>query len=174
MSWLNTILILILVVLAYVFWVRPILKTQPSLKEFYDAEGSLWEAFKSKTSGIRQKLAGATIAIAIGVVQVYDKILPALTGVDTTKLTAMMPIPDWAWPWLAVAAVLLLNYFRKLADQRHEEVVTRLADDSAVTMKAASLVVQQSTGNDANEAVQSIVDAKKDIVAADVTQTQPM
>lgn len=162
MAWLNVFLILILLGLAYLFWIRPILQKQPSLKEFYDVEGNLLAAISLKLAGLKQKLLAASSIIAIVAVQIYDTVLPQLTGVDVSKLTDK--VPDWAWPVISIAFILLMNWFRTLADRRHEEVVAEIAKDSAVTMQAASKVVEQAVGTSQNSAMEAIVGKKIEIV----------
>lgn len=110
-------LILPTVAIIYWFWIRPILKTTPSLKVFYEAEAGWWAAFSDKFAGIKQKLAGSLIAVACVVVQLYDYVAPALGAVDTTPLTSY--VPSWAWPLIGIAGVALLNYLRSLADKRN-------------------------------------------------------
>jgi hypothetical protein len=101
---------------AYFFWVRPILKQTPSLKEFWDNENNFFEALKLKFAGIKQKIAGAVIIIAGIVVEAYNFIGPALGTVDMSGITDK--VPSWAWPLVTIACVALLNYFRKLSDTR--------------------------------------------------------
>lgn len=119
-------LILPTIAIIYWFWIRPILKTTPSLKAFYDAEAGWWAAFSDKFAGIKQKLAGSMLALACLVVELYDYVAPALGAVDTTPLTSH--VPSWAWPIIAIAATALLNYLRTLADKRNNTTVTVLAD----------------------------------------------
>lgn len=171
MQWINVFLVAVLLAVCYVLWVRPILKKQPSLRAFYSVEGSFWAAMKLKLTGVKQKLLTATSVIAIVVVQTYDQVLPALTGVDATKLTSL--VPDWAWPILTIAGILLMNWFRELADDRHQEEMKTVASDATVTMTAATTLVSQASGLAPADAMDAIVDKKAEI-APDVTQTQPM
>lgn len=110
-------LILPTIAIIYWFWIRPILKTTPTLKAFYDAEAGWWAAFSDKFAGIKQKIAGSAMAAASLVVWLYDTVAPALGAVDTTPLTSY--VPSWAWPLIAIAGVALLNYLRSLADKRN-------------------------------------------------------
>lgn len=109
-------LILPTIIIIYVFWIRPILKTTPTFKQFYDAEENYAGALSSKFGGIKQKLTGALIFAASVIVELWDYVAPALGSVDTTPLTSY--VPPWAWPLISIGAVMLLNYFRKLSDQR--------------------------------------------------------
>lgn len=119
-------LILPTLIIIYWFWVRPILRSRPSLKAFYDAEAGWWAAFSEKFAGIKQKLAGALLAAASIIIELYDFVAPAIGAVDTTPLTSH--VPTWAWPIISICAILLLNYLRSLGDKRNDETVAVLAD----------------------------------------------
>jgi hypothetical protein len=113
---LNIILTVVIFGSGYWFWVRPIIKTKPQFKSFYDDEATFFSALSAKLSGIKQKLAGAFIVIGGIYVEASNYVIPALTGVDTSVITKR--IPDWVVPLIPIAAAILLNYFRSLADKR--------------------------------------------------------
>lgn len=119
-------LILPTVAVIYFLWIRPILKTTPTLKVFYDAEAGWFAAFNDKFAGIKQKIVGSLLGLACVVVELWDFVAPALGAVDTTPLTSQ--VPAWAWPLIAIAATALLNYLRSVADKRNNATVTVLAD----------------------------------------------
>jgi hypothetical protein len=123
---LNGILIGATALAIYIFWVRPVLKENPTLKDFYSVEESWWAAFQLKMGGIKQKLAGAFLTFAGIAVTMYDSIVPALTGVDITPLTQQ--IPQWAYPLILIAVTWLLNYFRSLSDKRNLTELEALKD----------------------------------------------
>lgn len=102
----------------YWFWLRPLLRLRPGFKELYDQEDTFWAALSEKFAGIKQKVAGALVTISCLVVGMWDQITPMLAGVDTSQITDMVPA-KW-WPWITIGVVLLLNYFRRLADRRSE------------------------------------------------------
>jgi hypothetical protein len=104
------------VLLAYTFWVRPILRSRPALKALVDRTGSLWEAVRLKLEGIKQKLSGAILMAASAIVAVHDFLLPYVLGVDWTPVTR--EVPGWAWPFIIFAFTFLLDRFRRLADRR--------------------------------------------------------
>jgi hypothetical protein len=109
------------VVLAvYVIWVRPLLKRNPSLAWFWDRETSLFAAIRAKLAGLKQRLTTAVVSLAIGVVYMHDLVAPMLTGVDTTPFTDMIAayVPRQFWGIGVVGLLMLLNYFRSLADKR--------------------------------------------------------
>jgi hypothetical protein len=133
-------LILPTIAIVYWFWIRPILKTTPTLKAFYDAEAGWWAAFNDKFAGIKQKIAGSLIGLACIVVELWDYVAPALGAVDTTPLTSQ--IPSWAWPLIAIAATALLNYLRSLADKRNNATITVLADTMVANDVAIPAAVQ--------------------------------
>jgi hypothetical protein len=115
---LNIILLAIIVGAGYYFWLRPILKTRPEFSTIFAYERSKWGAISVKLAGIKQKLAGAIIVLAGIYVEAANYVVPALTGVDTSVITHRLP--DWTVPLIPIAATILLNYFRSLADKREE------------------------------------------------------
>ncbi len=129
----NAVAILIIFVTAYIFWIRPLLKQTPCVKELYNENGFL-TAFRIKLVGIKQRLLAAFLTIASSSVLLYDSIIPAVTGVDITPLTAK--VPTWAWPLIAIGFTALMNYFRTLADRRSAARIDAVAglvqDDAAV------------------------------------------
>lgn len=114
---LNAALVVVPLAVVYVIWIRPILKARPSLAEFYDQEASYFAALRLKLAGLKQKIAGALIIGAGVAVECHDQIAPMLGGVDFTPITSR--VPATVWPFVTIGAVLLLNYFRKLADKRN-------------------------------------------------------
>lgn len=115
----NTISILITAIVIYIFWIRPLLKQTPTFKSLYEENGSFWSAIRLKLQGLKQKLTAAFLIFASLTVELYDHILPAMTGVDITPLTSK--VPQWLWPIIAISGVALLNYFRSLSDKRNEK-----------------------------------------------------
>lgn len=122
----NTVLIIATAIAAYVFWVRPVLKQTPALKELYEKEASWWAAISDKLTGAKQKLTTAFLTVASMSVMFYDSIVPAMTGVDITPLTSQ--IPQWAYPLILIGVTWLLNYFRSLADKRNLKELEELKD----------------------------------------------
>lgn len=114
----NSVSILVTAITIYAFWIRPVLKQTPSFKSLYDESGAFWSALRLKLQGLKQKLTAAFLVFASMSVELYDHILPAMTGVDITPLTAQ--VPQWVWPIVAIGGVTLLNYFRTLSDKRNE------------------------------------------------------
>lgn len=117
------------VVVVYLFWVRPLLKKNPALKDLFAAEDTVREAMCAKFSGIKQRLAHALIIMATAVVAVHDKLAPAITGIDTSPFMAKINVyvPDWGWPLIMIAGVSLLDYFRKIADKEMDAKVAEIA-----------------------------------------------
>lgn len=118
LTWLLVVLIVLTLVATYVFWIRPILKTRPSLMQYYEREESLWAALSLKVSGLKQKLTTAVVMISGFVVSAYDFLAPlfAQSGVDVTTITSK--IPAQAWPLIGMALIALVQYFRNLGDKR--------------------------------------------------------
>lgn len=115
----NTAAILITALVIYIFWIRPVLKQTPEFKTLYEESGKFWTALRLKLQGVKQKLTAALLVFASTCVELYDHVLPALTGIDITPLTSQ--VPQWVWPVVAICSVFLLNYFRTLSDKRNEK-----------------------------------------------------
>jgi len=118
MNWLLWALISGAVLSAYVVFIRPTLRDQPSFKEFYEQEESFWKALRLKLAGLKQKVTTTILFVAGIVIAGYDQIAPLVleTGVDVTSLTDK--IPAKAWPFILMGAAGILQYFRRLSDQR--------------------------------------------------------
>lgn len=110
----------------YAFWIRPILKSRPGFREFYEREESFFAAAREKFAGIKQKLASAVVIAASAIVSGYDFFTPIVSGVDVSSVAAQ--VPSWAWPLILIAVTAVMKYFRDLADRRHE---TELGNGSA-------------------------------------------
>lgn len=48
----------------------------------------------------------------------YDLFAPIVSGVDVSSIAAQVPF--WAWPLILIAVTAVMEYFRDLADRRHE------------------------------------------------------
>ncbi|MGH7175590.1 MAG: hypothetical protein ACREGR_04515 [Minisyncoccia bacterium] len=130
-------LIVATVVATYVFWIRPVLKTTPSLGYLYADEEAFFAALGRKFDGLKQKLVTAVVAAAAFVVSTYDFIAPlvAQSGVDVTTLTDK--VPAQAWPIIGIALVLLLQYLRKVGDR--SLLAKMQPGDPLVTLDAPTL-----------------------------------
>jgi hypothetical protein len=114
-----TVLILPTLASIYWFWVRPILRLRPSLKDFYARSDSFLEAVRLKFAGIKQKLASAAVVAASIAVTMYDVLAPIVSQVDVGGLTGS--VPGWAWPLVMIAITALFQWLRNLADRRRGE-----------------------------------------------------
>lgn len=125
-------LILATLLAAYLFWIRPVLKTKPSFATYYAREESVWTALNIKFSGLKQKMTTALVMIAGFVVSAYDLIAPlaAQSGVDVTKLTER--VPPQVWPIIGMVLIGLVQYFRNLSDNRTNEVLVAKGIDPIV------------------------------------------
>jgi hypothetical protein len=103
----------------YWFWVRPILRLRPSLKEVYARSDSFFEAVRLKFVGIKQKLASAVVVAASVVITMYDFLAPIVGSVDVTTITDK--VPGWAWPLVMIALTALFQWLRNLADRRNAD-----------------------------------------------------
>ena len=105
------------IVVVYWFWIRPILKLRPELRELYRQEESFVVAVREKLKGIKQKLSSVFVIAASAAVSGYDFFAPIITGVDVSSLTAQ--VPSWAWPLLLISVTALFQFLRNLSDKRN-------------------------------------------------------
>lgn len=115
---LTFVLIFAIVVAVYWFWIRPILKSRPELRELYQQEESFLRALREKLKGIKQKLSSVLVIAASAAVSGYDFFAPIVSGVDVSSLTAQ--VPSWAWPLVLISSTALFQFLRNLADKRHQ------------------------------------------------------
>ncbi|WP_315759279.1 MULTISPECIES: hypothetical protein [unclassified Bradyrhizobium] len=104
----------------YLVWIRPLLKRTPALAWLWTREASVLAAVSEKLAGLKQKLTAAFVTMAVGVVYMHDTLAPMLVGVDTTPITSVIAgyVPERYWGIGLVLLLLLLNYFRSLAEKR--------------------------------------------------------
>ena len=102
----------------YWFWIEPILKSRPAVRDIYATEQNFFSAIKEKLKGIKQKLSSMVVISASGAVTAYDFLNPIISGVDVTPLTSH--VPSWAWPLVLISTTALFQFLRNLADARHK------------------------------------------------------
>ena len=112
------VLVFATLVAIYWFWIRPILKSRPELRELYQQEESFLVALREKLKGIKQKLSSVLVIAASAAVSGYDFFAPIVSGVDVSSLTAQ--VPSWAWPLVLISFTALFQFLRNLADKRHQ------------------------------------------------------
>ena len=110
----------------YWFRIRPILKSRPALRDFYEREESLFAALREKLKGIKQKLSSAIVIVASAAISAYDFLTPIVSGVDVSSIAAQ--VPSWAWPIVLIVVTALFQFLRNLADRRHEDEVAATAE----------------------------------------------
>lgn len=102
--------LVVAVAFVYVLLVRPILRRLMVLKQFWadtDAfETSLWQKAKQLFDGLKIKLLARLVWVPSLLVEFYDKVLPSLTGIDITPITAQLP--PWASGLLPILGVVLI------------------------------------------------------------------
>jgi hypothetical protein len=103
----------------YCFWVRPVLRLRPSLRELYARSDSFVEAVRLKFAGLKQKLVSVAVVAASLVVTIYDFLVPIVGSVDVTTITDK--VPGWAWPLVMIVLTAVLQWLRNLADRRQAE-----------------------------------------------------
>jgi uncharacterized membrane protein YqhA len=121
---LMAVLLFVTVASIYWFWIRPILKSRPAFREFYAKEESFLGAACEKLKGIKQKLSSAIVIAASAAVSGYDFFAPIVSGIDVSSITAQ--VPSWAWPLILISITAIFQFFRNLADKRHETEVAEV------------------------------------------------
>lgn len=130
-------LILITLLLAYVFWIRPILAQTPKFKDFYAQEDSFWAALSLKMVGIKQKLTTVAVFVAGFVVTAYDSIisLAQQVGFDWANVqTITSRVPSWMWPIGGMLMVGLVGWFRQLSEKRTVAALEAKGIDAAAVL----------------------------------------
>jgi hypothetical protein len=109
-------------IVAYVFWVRPILKQSPTFTRLYATEDTLLSAISAKLSGLKQKLTTIFVSVVGIAVVGHDSLTPLLAaaGIDPLAYsTQLLPkVPPLAWPMITLAVIWLIQYFRNIADKQ--------------------------------------------------------
>ena len=117
-----TILSVAPVLAIYCFWIAPLLKSRPALRDIYAQQQNIFATLKEKLKGIKQQLSSAVVIGASAVVTAYDFFNPIISRVDVTPLTSQMP--TWAWPLALISTTALFQFLRNLADARHKAELT--------------------------------------------------
>jgi hypothetical protein len=104
---------------AYVFWLRPVLRSRPELRDFYAQTDSFWAALRLRFAGIKTLLMAALGMAVSAIVALHDFLVPLATGVDWTPVRDLLPA--WSWPIILFAMFALISWFRQLTDRRQKE-----------------------------------------------------
>ena len=119
-------------VVAYVFWVRPILKQSPAFTKLYATETTLLSAISAKLSGLKQKLTTIFVSVVGIAVVGHDSLTPLLAaaGIDPLAYgTQLLPkVPPLAWPMITLGVLWLIQYFRNIADRQARANAVALLD----------------------------------------------
>ena len=111
--------------IAYVLWLRPVLRQRPSLKYLYAHSDSFWAAVKSKFLFIKTQVAAALLKVASVLIAIHDFLVPVATGIDWTPAT--QKIPDWIWPFLLFGIGATLLWLRN-ATSREQALVSQVRE----------------------------------------------
>ena len=122
----SFVLVIASLIAIYWFWIRPILRSRPALRELYAKEENFFAALREKLKGIKQKLSSVIVIAVSAAVTGYDFLEPIVSGVDVSSISAK--IPSWAWPLILISITAIFQFLRNLADRRH---TAELADAAA-------------------------------------------
>jgi hypothetical protein len=104
---------------AYVYWVRPVLRSRPELKQFHDRSDGYWGALRLRFAGIKTRLLAVVSMAAAAIVALHDFIFANAFGIDWTPVRDLLPA--WAWPFILFADFWLISKFRLMTDRRRQE-----------------------------------------------------
>jgi len=138
----------------YWFWIRPILRINPSFKEFYEESDTRIEALRRKFAGLKQKLTTAFFFLIGIIVSGYDFFLTMAqaSGYGLNDLSTLTDkVPPAAWPLIGMAVLALIQYLRNLNDARtNAEIVVAAATGEvkettieAVAAKSPEVLAEQ-------------------------------
>jgi hypothetical protein len=104
---------------AYVYWIRPVLRSRPEFADVYDRSDGLWAALRLRFAGIKTRLLAVVSMAAAAIVALHDFILANAFGIDWTPVRDLLPA--WAWPFILFADFWLISKFRQMTDRRRQE-----------------------------------------------------
>lgn len=108
--------VLAVLVTAYWFLLRPILRRWAMLAPLWARLDAREEGFFAKLSdlfrGLKTKLSAAFVALSGLAMGLHDQLLPFVTGVDWTPIAQM--VPTWAWPLILIGIGWLFSYLRTI------------------------------------------------------------
>jgi hypothetical protein len=113
----SFVLVIASLIAIYWFWIRPILRSRPALRELYAKEEDFFAALREKLKGRKQKLSSVIVIAASAAVSGYDFFEPIVSGIDVSSISAK--VPSWAWPLILISVTALFQFLRNLADKRH-------------------------------------------------------
>jgi hypothetical protein len=119
MDYLLPALIIFTLLVAYVFGIRPVLKTNPAFKDLYSVESGVFAAISAKLSGLKQRLTTVLMSAAGFIVLTYDSVPPLLAqfGITIEPAKYLPNMPPWGWVLLVMVGYWAMQYFRHLADK---------------------------------------------------------
>lgn len=104
----------LVVVLVYIFLVRPVLVNSVALSPAFKAEASYFTQLRTKMVGWKTKLASRVVMLSGALVGLYDTAAPIVAGQDWTPIT--QKLPSWSIPVGLVVIGFLFSYLRKVTE----------------------------------------------------------
>lgn len=115
-------------VLAYVFLLRPILVHAPVLSAAYAAEASWFEKLRVKLAGWKTTLVARFFMLASAAVEFYDFVLPLLMGQDWSSVTSQLP--GWVTPAVMFFQAVVFAWLRRVTENPPQVITQRMPDGS--------------------------------------------
>ena len=122
------------IILAYWFWIRPLLKDRPRFAEFYQRTDSFWTSVWMKLSTIKTRLASISLMIASALVSLHDVLIPLVTGIDWSPITAT--VPAWTWPVVSFGVGALFLWLRRVTAEAQEQKIVAI-ESGVITAEQA-------------------------------------
>ena len=120
----------------YSLWLRPLLRSRPSLKDFYARSDSIWKTIWLKVAFLKTKLLAGFLMMASGLIGAYDFIMPHLLTISTTAGIDWEPltskVPSYAWPIVSFCMAGLFYWLRNVTAKEHEQVIAQVQEGGPV------------------------------------------
>jgi len=111
---------------SYWLWLRPMLRSRPSLARFNAQSDTFWSAVRAKFLFIKTQIAAACLMIGGFLIAIHDFLIPLALNVDWSPVAAS--VPAWAWPVGLFALGALFAWLRN-ATVREQSLVTPVQAD---------------------------------------------
>ncbi len=130
MTWVYLVVfVIVAAALLYWFVVRPALQARPELKWFYDQADGFWGKVRVQLMGLKSRLLAAVVWVSGVLLMIHDFLLPIVSGIDWTPLTAQ--VPSWAWPLILLTVNAMFQWFRQLTaadDIERQKMIAQAAE----------------------------------------------
>lgn len=117
-NYLFPVLVLFTGLVAYVFFIRPLLRKTPGFREVYDVADGFWHAVDLKLGNVKQKLTTVLLSAGSFILLAHDQLAPIVTQAGVDPSLILPKVPAWAWPIITMGILALLQWLRSRADRQ--------------------------------------------------------